>query len=92
MYDVAFGEPYEKDGEDKKSWHNIGTLFVDDEDGRMSIKLHSMPAPGVGFNGWLSVFEQKPREGAQGGQTRQSRDVVIEDIEDKPIDLSEIPF
>jgi single-strand DNA-binding protein len=29
---------------------------------------------------------------AAGGSTKKSDDVVIEDIDDKPIDLSEIPF
>jgi single-strand DNA-binding protein len=28
----------------------------------------------------------------QGGDSKKSKDVVIEDIDDKPIDLSEIPF
>jgi len=30
--------------------------------------------------------------GGQGGGGKKSDDVVIEDIDDKPIDLSEIPF
>lgn len=33
-----------------------------------------------------------PRQGNGGGSSRQNDDVVIEDIDDKPIDLSEIPF
>lgn len=33
-----------------------------------------------------------PRGGSGGGGGRKSDDVVIEDIDNKPIDLSEIPF
>ena len=45
------------------------------------------------------TFLDAPGEGgssnytpAAGGSTKKSDDVVIEDIDDKPIDLSEIPF
>jgi len=45
------------------------------------------------------TFLDGPNEGADGGQSsapkvasKKTADVVIEDIDDKPIDLSEIPF
>ncbi len=34
----------------------------------------------------------EPRQNTAGAKTKKSNDVVIEDIDDKPIDLSEIPF
>ena len=46
-------------GKDKPKYHNVGMLMIKD-DGKMSIKLNSVPA--CNWNGWLSVFEQKPKE------------------------------
>ena len=58
IMNIAYGKEYEKDGEIKKHWLEVGKLFVY-EDGGMQIKLESIP---VDFNGKLSVFEQKEKE------------------------------
>lgn len=65
-YDICAGRPY---GDDKKHWINVGRL-TEWDDGGLSIELHSVPT-GNWFDGRLSVFEQKPREGEQ--QTRQQQ-------------------
>jgi len=45
------------------------------------------PSDGSGSGGGSSA----PRS-ADNGSSKKSNDVVIDDIDDKPIDLSEIPF
>jgi hypothetical protein len=66
-YDICAGRPY---GDDKKHWINVGRL-TEWDDGGLSIELHSVPT-GNWFDGRLSVFEQKPREG-EPQQTRQQQ-------------------
>lgn len=83
---------YEKDGETKKRWSKAGAVFQDSETGNMSIKFEAMP---VGeWSGWMKIFKNdrndKPTTQPQALNGR--KDVVIEDIDDKAIDLSEIPF
>lgn len=58
MKDIVFVEKIE--GKDKPRYHNVGILLIKD-DGKMSIKLNTIPA-GNTWNGWLSVFNQKPKE------------------------------
>lgn len=54
-------------GREKKAWQKHGILVVGD-DGRMSIKLESLPV-GDGWNGWLSVFEQRDRQDTGGAMS-----------------------
>lgn len=58
---------YMKNGEEKKRYLNVGTLFIYD-DGGVSIKLDAVP---TNFDGNLKVFERKPRDAAQN-QPQQS--------------------
>jgi len=57
-------------GKDKKKYSNVGTLFTDDQTGRMSMKLTVTPMPKIGKEGfpevWLSFF-QKDKSRQQGG-------------------------
>lgn len=59
-YDICAGRPY---GDDKKHWIQVGRL-TEWDDGGLSIELHTVPV-GSWFDGKLSVFEQKEREGGQ---------------------------
>ncbi len=54
-----------KTGEKKKRRVRVGTVFTDDE-GRESIKLDSIPT-GNTWNGWLSKFPVRERQGASTG-------------------------
>lgn len=56
--DICFVEKIE--GKEKAMFHKVGILLIKD-DGKMSIKLNSLPA-GNTWNGWLSCFDQKPKE------------------------------
>ena len=55
--DIVHTTTYEKNGESKKKYTNVGTLTVFD-DGGLGIRLDSIP---VNFDGKLSVYEKKDR-------------------------------
>jgi hypothetical protein len=57
---VAKNGTYEKAGETKTRWHTCG-IVLEREDGSLSAKVESLP---VGFDGWLNLWEPKPRDGA----------------------------
>ena len=84
---------YQKEGETKNRYLQIGTLFqrLDEETGaptnRMTIKLDALPPPNSDGQYWLNVYPIQRRDSAEGSQENPQ-----DDIEDKPIDLSEIPF
>ena len=57
---VYGGEKYtDKNGDEKTRFINVGALFQRD-DGSQTMKLESIP---VGFNGWISFYEPKPKDG-----------------------------
>lgn len=66
-YDICAGRPY---GDDKKHWINVGRL-TEWDDGGLSIELHTVPT-GNWFDGRLSVFEQKAKEGDKPERSRRS--------------------
>jgi hypothetical protein len=57
--DVVVTQRYERNGEEKKRYINIGSVF-DGEKG-MSVKLDTIP---LGWDGWAQFYEPKPREEA----------------------------
>lgn len=63
---ISTGE-YEKDGEKKKSWLNIGVVF-EDEKGNVSIKFSVLPVPVPDKSGypaaWVKIFldDNKPEK------------------------------
>lgn len=85
----------DKDGNKKKAWSKAGAVFKDDETGRMSIKFEAMPF-GLDWSGWMSISpkrdNQDERPLKQHEVLKQARDVAITEIDDGPIDLTEIPF
>lgn len=87
-FDVVAGRPYTtRDGEDKKQWINVGRM-TEWDDGSFSLELHAIPT-GNWFDGRLSVFEPKPRDGEQSQrQARPQRSAAPapagEDIDDVP--------
>jgi len=97
--DLVFSNgEYTKDGETKKRWSKAGAVFKDSETGNLSIKFEAMP---VGeWSGWMKIFindREKAGEYDRDIKTakelgKATHDVVLEDIDDKPIDLSDIPF
>jgi hypothetical protein len=58
---VTVGEYADKkSGTVKKQYRTVGAV-LQDEDGKMSLKLEMIPA--TGFNGWINFYE--PRDGEQ---------------------------
>lgn len=56
-FNVAAGRPYiDRDGNEKKSWVNLGRATQWD-DGGISIELHAVPA-GNWFDGKISLFPE----------------------------------
>ena len=76
---------YEVNGEKKKRWSKAAAAFKDEETGRVSFKFEALPAS-PDWSGFMRLFPAKAKEG------RKPQDVAPEDIDDAPIDLSEIPF
>ena len=65
---VKTGEYTTTDGEEKKRWLRIGSVFRHD-DGGTSIKLDAVPVGLPNWDGWVSVF--KNDQGGQGVQPQQ---------------------
>lgn len=79
-YDVCAGRPY---GDDKKQWINVGRM-TEWDDGGFSIELNAVPV-GSWFDGRLSVFEQKPKEGEQRQErSRPQRSAADSNSDDVP--------
>ena len=55
---IVHVKKYEQNGEEKKSYQKVGTLFIYD-DGGMSMKLDYMPTES---NGSFSIYEPKNKE------------------------------
>jgi len=60
---------YQKDGQQKTSWLKIGRI-MEKNNGGFVMKLDSIPVSQVdqdgnevAFNGWVNMFEPRPREG-----------------------------
>jgi hypothetical protein len=70
-YDLVatIGKYKNRDGEEKKRYTNVGSVFEDDE-GRISIKLDTIPVTPE-WSGWLSCYVPKGGDG-QPNQHSQS--------------------
>lgn len=66
---VATTGEYQKDGETKKRYQRLGTMFKDDE-GRISIKLDVVPV-GPEWSGWVALYEMYDNGG--NSQPRQQQ-------------------
>jgi hypothetical protein len=75
---------YQIDGQEKTRWLRIGVLFQKDS-GAYSIKLDAVPV-GQEFDGWVQVFEDKPRGGAPEYKAAPARLKNLEEFDDS------IPF
>lgn len=85
-FDVCAGRPYGDEG--KKQWINVGRM-TEWDDGSYSLELHAIPT-GNWFDGRLSVFEPKPKDGEQRQErSRPQRSAASAAVID---DDSVIPF
>lgn len=80
---ATVGTYKDRNGNEKKRYINIGSVFTDDE-GRLSLKLDSVPVSPE-WSGWVSFYEPKEREAS----INQERPVAQTYSDD---DKEEIPF
>lgn len=75
---VITGTYTNKDGQEKKRYQTIGSLFEDGEN--FKIKLDTMPIVDGGWTGWANCYELEEREAPKASKVG---------FEDMP---SDIPF
>lgn len=54
-YDAVAAIPPDKPG-GRTSYPRVGTLFVDSTDGRLVLKLDTLPIQGSNWQGWINFF------------------------------------
>ncbi len=91
---VKTGE-YQADGKTKNRYADIGVMFASEHFNNMFLQIDTLPVN----KDWDGRIFVNPIEDDRKGVTNpdelvsnKSEDVVLEDIEDKPIDLASIPF
>ena len=74
---VATGT-YQKDGQDKTQWLNVGKV-LEKQNGGLVIKIDCIPTSvidrdgnSVAWDGWLQMFEAKPREGQNSAPAKSA--------------------
>ena len=65
---VKNGTYKDRNGDEKNSWLKIGSCFETQHG--LSLKIDAIP---VNFDGWVSMFEPKPKEDKQTEYKRSSR-------------------
>jgi len=53
-----------RDGQEKKRYQNIGSVFVDDND-NLKIKIDSTPIMDGGWNGWANCYDLEEKTNKQ---------------------------
>lgn len=79
-YDLAVPNgTYQKDGQQKTRWLNIGAIFSKSDGNGFVMKLDAIPTHvvdqdgnSVAFNGWVNMFEPQPREEQQAPAQQQA--------------------
>ena len=66
----------DRNGEEKTRWHHMGVCFQNDK-GQLSLKIDSLP---LNWDGWVSLFEPKPKDGAQPQQPAMTIEQMSDDI------------
>jgi|APGre2960657404_1045060.scaffolds.fasta_scaffold08504_7 hypothetical protein len=58
---VITGTYKTRDGQEKKRYQTIGSVFLDDND-NLKIKIDSIPIVDGGWTGWANCYELEERE------------------------------
>lgn len=64
-----------QNGEEKPNWVKVGAVF--ETSNGLSMKMEAIP---VGFDGWISFFEPKPKQSAVGNVVPMTQEVPLDDI------------
>ena len=81
--------PDPKTGEPKPVYKTIGSAWIGEKTNSIKIDLAPLNWDGRAF---LNEPYEKDKQLQQHEVLQQAKDVVLEDIDESPIDLSEIPF
>jgi len=84
----------DNEGNDKNVYQTIGTAWVSPHASTVTVQLETIPIS-KGWNGKIYInkpYEKDDKELTHDFNKQASKDVVLEDIDEKPIDLSTIPF
>ena len=93
---ATIGEYKDRNGETKKRYVNVGTVFENDK-GQLSLKLDAVPCAQE-WSGWISFFEPKERDqhsrrNPMGGVDRTANEAIGKrDNGGSEPDDGEIPF
>jgi len=68
---VSLGEYTDGEGQTKKRYKNIGTVFTRD-DGSQAMKLDTVPL-GQDWNGWINFYEPQNQRNDRPQQQQQTR-------------------
>jgi hypothetical protein len=91
-------------GKKKGVWMSVGTIFATPHLSSQFMVMDALPINSldregnkIPFDGKVSIFKRddfasQEEVTSADDLVSKPKDVVIEDIDDKPIDLSEIPF
>lgn len=86
---------YPKDGKTKNRYSEIGVMFASPHFSNVYLQIETLPI-NKDWDGRVYVDPIEQNDVIQVSPThqfnKQVNEVVLEDIEDKPIDLTEIPF
>lgn len=86
---LMVGTNYQKQEADQADVEALARLV---EGGYLRLRITSLPFVKA-FDGWLSIFTPRDRDQqAPSGEQTDSAKKTVDQIDDKPIDLSEIPF
>lgn len=80
---ATIGKYTDRQGNEKKRYINIGTVFENDE-GHLSLKLDSVPVSPE-WSGWVSFFEPKAREAAPVSEHSAAKaNAFVDDVDGIP--------
>lgn len=97
---------YKSEGKMKGVWFHVGTIFATPHLSSQFMTIEGLPincldkdGNTVPFNGKVTIFKRDDFASQEEVTSAdylvsdgKTKDVVLDDIDDKPIDLSEIPF
>jgi hypothetical protein len=82
------------EGKTKNVYQTIGSAWVSPHASTITVQIETMPIS-KDWNGKIYInapYEKKSESPTHELNKQIHKDVVLEDIDDKPIDLTEVPF
>ena len=76
---VVTGTYKNRDGQEKKRYQTIGSLFMDDNE-NLKIKLDTVPLVDGGWNGWANCYDLEEKETAKPAKRHAGFDDLPEDL------------